>query len=149
MIRRTRLSLRLVTPRLVLAAMLLATVLLVAGCGVPVPGPGAPAAVDIAGDWTGRLDRPGAAFDLGVTLVGGPGALTGTLDVPAQGIVDLPLAGVAVDGGTVRFALPGIPGDASFAGTLAADGSVIGGTFTQAGTAYPLVLRRGTVGAEG
>jgi uncharacterized protein len=122
--------------------LVLVAVLLTAGCGVPAPGPGAPAAVDVAGSWTGRLDRPGAPLDLGVTLVGALGALTGTLDVPAQGITALPLADVSADGGTVRFTVPGLPGTASFAGTLAADGSAMGGTFTQGGKGYPLVLHR-------
>jgi uncharacterized protein len=126
--------------RLVLVALLLA-----AGCGVPSPGPGAAAAVDIAGSWTGRLDRPGSPLDIGVTLTGTPGALGGTLDVPAQGITGLPLADVSADGGTVRFTVPGLPGGVSFAGMLAADGSAIGGRFSQAGTSYPLVLHRGTV----
>jgi hypothetical protein len=67
----------------------------------------------------------------------------GTLDVPAQGIKAMPLAGVGAEGGTVRFTVPDLPGGASFAGTLAADGSAIGGTFTQGGGEYPLVLRRG------
>lgn len=123
------------------------TLLLAAACGVPAPGPGAPAAVDIAGDWTGRLDLPGMPLDLGVTLTGSPGDLAGTLDVPAQGIRAMPLDDVAVDGGTVRFTVPDLSGDAAFAGTLAADGSAIGGTFTQGGTQYPLVLRRGAVAA--
>ena len=55
-----------------------------------------------------------------------------------------PLADVSADGGTVRFAVPGLTGDASFAGTLAADGSAIGGTFTQNGAKFPLVLLRMT-----
>jgi len=48
----------------------------------------------------------------------------------------------SVDGGTVRFSVPDLPGSASFAGTLAADGSAIGGIFAQNGGRYPLVLRR-------
>jgi hypothetical protein len=65
----------------------------------------------VAGSWTGRLDLPGAPLDIGVTLAGTPEALIGTLDVPAQGVAGLPLADVAVDGATVRFAVryPGCP----------------------------------------
>ena len=50
----------------------------------------------------------------------------------------MPLADVSADGGTVRFTVPDLAGDASFAGTLAADGSAIGGRFTQGGAEYPL-----------
>ena len=75
-------------------------------------------------------------MDIGVTLTGSP-ADAGTLDVPTQGIRAMPLADVGADGGTVRFTVPDLPGGASFAGTLAADGSAIGGTFTQGGGAVP------------
>ena len=119
--------------RLVLVALVL-----VAGCGVPAPGPGAPAAVDVAGRWTGRVDRPDAV-DVVVTLLGGLDELTGTLDVPSRGVTGVPLADVSAEGGTVRFATP----DAAFAGTVAADGSAIGGRWTEAGASYPLVLHRG------
>jgi uncharacterized protein len=125
--------------RLVLVA------LLATACGVPAPGPGAAASVDAAGSWTGRLDLAGVPLDIGVTFSGAPGALAGTLDVPAQGVAGLPLANVSVDGGVVRFTAPDLPGDASFAGTMAADGSAIGGRFTRSGQSYPLVLRRGAV----
>jgi hypothetical protein len=129
------------------SVLVLLAVLLTAACGVPAPGPGAPAAVDVAGAWSGRLDLPRMPLDLGVTLTGSPGDLSGTLDVPAQGIRAMPLDDVVVDGGTVRFTVPDLSDDAAFAGTLAADGSAIGGTFTQGGTEYPLVLRRGAVAA--
>jgi uncharacterized protein len=124
------------------SALVVFALLLVAGCGAPVPGPSAPAAVDVAGNWTGRLELPGMPMDIGVTLTGSP-ADAGTLDVPAQGVEAMPLAGVGAEGGTVRFTVPDLPGGASFAGTLAADGSAIGGRFTQGGGEYPLVLRRG------
>ena len=121
----------------------LVTVLLCVGCGAPAPA--APA--DVTGSWTGRLDLPGGPLDLGITLAGAPEARTGTLDVPAQGIAGMPLAGVTVDGTAVRFTVPGLPGDASFAGTVT-DGATIDGSFTQGGGSLPLVLRRGTVAAR-
>ena len=127
--------------RLAVAVLMLA---LAAGCGVPAPGPAAPAMADIAGSWAGRVDVPGAPLDVGVTLIGTPAALAGTVDVPAQGVVASPLASVAVDGATVRFTMPGLRGDASFAGTLAADGSALGGEFVQAGARHPLVMLRRT-----
>jgi len=134
-----------VAPILGRMALRLAMVALVltAGCGAPLPGPAAPAAADVAGSWAGRVDRPGAPLELDVTFTGGPGSLAGTLDVPAQRIAARPLVDVAVDGATVRFAAPEL--DASFAGTLAADASAIGGTFTQTGKGNPLVLHRVSV----
>ena len=123
-------------------ALVLLVLLLTAACGAPLPGPSAPAAVDIAGTWTGRLDLPAGPLDVGLTLAGPLGSLSGTLDIPDQNIRATPLADVSADGGTVRFTVPDLPGDASFAGTLAADGSAIGGTFTQDGAKFPLVLLR-------
>ena len=62
-------------------ALVVLALLLVAACGAPVPGPSAPAALDVAGSWTGRLELPGMPMDIGVTLTGSP-ADAGTLDVP-------------------------------------------------------------------
>jgi uncharacterized protein len=134
--------------RMALRLAFVVLALLLAGCGgaPPVPGPSAPAAVDVAGSWSGRLELPGMPMDIGVTLTGSP-ADAGTLDVPAQGIRAMPLADVSADGGTVRFTVPDLPGGASFAGTLAADGSAIGGRFGQGGAEYPLVLHRGAAAA--
>jgi uncharacterized protein len=128
--------------RLLAAALVLVVVLTVAACGAPLPGPSAPAAVDVAGSWSGRLDGPDGPLDVGLTLTGPLGSLSGTLDIPAQNVRATPLADVSADGGTVLFTVPGLTGDASFAGTLAADGSAIGGTFTQQGAEFPLVLLR-------
>jgi hypothetical protein len=123
-------------------ALVLLVLLLITACGAPLPGPSAPAAVDVAGSWTGRLELPGGPLDVGLTLIGPLGSLSGTLDIPEQNIRATPLADVSADGGTVRFTVPDLAGDVSFAGTLAADGSAIGGTFTQDGTKFPLVLLR-------
>lgn len=123
--------------RLVLVALLLT-----AGCGGPLPAPGAPAAADVTGRWTGRVDRSATPLDVAVTLTGGAEALRGTFDLPEQGVTGLPLANAGVDGATVRFTVPDLPGDVSFAGTVAADGSALGGTFTQDGRRDPLVLLR-------
>ena len=128
-------------PPTVLLRLALVSLLLTAACGSPLPAPGAPATVDVAGRYRGTVDRP-APLTVVVTLAGGPEALSGTLDLPDRGLRDLPLANVGVDGATVRFTVPDLPGDASFAGTLAADGSALGGTFVQDGRRDPLVLLR-------
>ena len=127
-----------------LLRLVLVALLLTAGCGggSPLPAPGAAAAADVAGRWSGRVDRSGAPLDVALTLTGGPDALSGVLDLPGRGVTGLPLADAAVDGATVRFAVPDLPGDVAFAGTPAADGSALGGTFTQNGRRDPLVLRR-------
>ncbi|MDF1522180.1 MAG: alpha/beta fold hydrolase [Trueperaceae bacterium] len=67
--------------------------------------------------------------------------LTGTIDIPAQGLEAFPLADVVLDGDQIGFVMPGVPGDPTFVGTL--DGDRIEGTFTQSGQAFPYFLERG------
>ena len=59
---------------------------------------------------------------------------------PVQGTRGLPLVNVAVKGNAVSFAMKGAPGDPSYTGTLAADGKMINGTFSQGGGSVPLNL---------
>jgi hypothetical protein len=49
---------------------------------------------------------------------------------------------VKVDGATVEFAMPGIPGDPSFSGKLADDAKTIAGDFSQGGNRFPFRLER-------
>jgi hypothetical protein len=109
----------------------------------------------LEGGWSGAIDPDG--LDLGVRLrfgrdeggedgSAGGGSLSGSLDVPAQGLAGLPLARIEVGpSGAVRFAVPQLPGDASFEGTL--DGDALRGTFRQSGAAFPFELRRASEGA--
>jgi uncharacterized protein len=120
----------------VLAAGLAVLLLALVGCSAP-PGP------DLDGRWNGTIATPGAPLPLGVTFDGDGG----TLDIPAQGITDLPLGEVVRDGGTVTFDVPGLPGAASFAGTV--DGDTLRGEFTQVGTSLPFTLQRGAPESPG
>src|SRR5690606_15295528 len=84
----------------------------------------------------GVIDR-----EIRVTFTFEGAAYAGTIDIPAQGSFDLPLDRIAVDGDAMTFAIPGIPGDPVFEGTLAGDR--IEGTFTQGGQPLPFFLERG------
>jgi pimeloyl-ACP methyl ester carboxylesterase len=66
---------------------------------------------------------------------------TGTLDIPAQGLRNFALADVVVDGQTIRFILPGIPGDPRFEGTITGD--TLAGEFNQGGATLPLSFKYG------
>jgi CubicO group peptidase (beta-lactamase class C family) len=94
------------------------------------------------GHWEGAIELPGTKLAIDVDFATQDGTLGGDITIPAQGARDLPLAGVKQDGDKVRFAIPNIPGDPVFEGTLAADGSAIGGQFTQGGGSYPFALAR-------
>ncbi len=97
---------------------------------------------DPVGSWSG-------------TLVAGPqeiqivfhvqrsdeGALAGTMDVPTQGAVGIPLTTVVFEGDILEMTFP-VPGGGRYEGTLRGD--AVSGTFTQAGQPLPLDLERGT-----
>ena len=93
------------------------------------------------GHWEGALQLPSGKLDLLLDLRLKDGAWQGALTIPAQGVKDLSLTGVGVAGGKLRFALPGIPGDPRFEGTIAADGQTVTGPFSQGGARLPLTLR--------
>ncbi len=100
----------------------------------------------VAGFWEGAIQIPGMEMKIQVTLEGGT-AWTGRISIPPQGAKDLALAEVKVAGDSVAFAMPGIPGNPKFAGSLGKDGR-IQGTFTQGGQVFPFFLARGTAPAK-
>lgn len=110
--------------------------LLLVACGAPAPG-STVLPPELVGDWQGSIRVPGAPVAVAVHVTG----YGGTVDIPAQGIAALPLADVRVDGATVSFALPGLPGGATFTGSF--DGRTISGEHTRAGRTDPFVLTRG------
>ena len=106
---------------------------------------GRPLAQAPAGDWRGHVAVPGGKLEVVVHLVVAPaanGALTGTIDIPAQEAEALPLRDLALDGVSIVFTIADVPGTPTFRGTLAADGARIEGTFTQGGQKLPFVLER-------
>ena len=94
---------------------------------------------DAAGTWVGAIEIPGAPLGVQVTLAEGE-PWTGTIDIPAQGAVGIPLEPVSVDAAGVTFVIAGVPGQATFQGAV--DGDTLSGSFTQAGQAFPFTLER-------
>ncbi len=92
------------------------------------------------GSWKGAIELPGGGLDIRATFTLEGAALAGTLDIPAQGLIDFALAPVALDGDALRFGMPGVPGDPMFEGTIAGDR--IEGSFLQGGQAFPFTLER-------
>jgi uncharacterized protein len=97
-----------------------------------------------AGHWEGVVEVLGSPLVVLVDLVapspGGGGAWSGTIDIPAQGAKGLPLAGISVAAGKVRFSIRGVAGSPTFDGTLGSAG--IQGTFTQGMVTAPFHLGR-------
>ena len=75
------------------------------------------------------------------------GALTGTMDVPAQGATGIPLTTVDVEDGKMTLTFP-VPGGGTYEGTVNEAGDAITGSFTQAGQSFPMNLERAE-GASG
>ncbi len=105
----------------------------------------------IAGHWNGTLKLEGMTLEFDADFAPGPpgggagaGAAgwTGDLSIPAQGVRDLPMAEVTVQGDRVTFAIKALPGDPTFRGQLAADRSSIRGTMAQFGKTGEVTLTR-------
>jgi pimeloyl-ACP methyl ester carboxylesterase len=96
-----------------------------------------------AGGWKGAIVLPGSQLEVSVLLSETDGSWSGSIDIPAQGASGLPLIGVAVQEGTVRFTIGGVPGEPTFSGKLAE--GVIAGDFTQGGQRFDFKLEPGVV----
>src|SRR2546427_7859881 len=95
----------------------------------------------IAGDWEGTLKIGGVDLRLVFHLMpDGKGGFTATADSPDQGARGMPVAAASVAGSTVTLDLPQIM--ASYEGKINAGATAITGTFSQAGTSFPLNLAR-------
>ena len=100
-----------------------------------VPGKG------VEGEWHAVLSNGTTSLRLVVHVKKtGEAAYAGTMDSIDQGAKDLPIDTVTFDGTRFKFAMAAIQG--SYEGTLAADGSKITGTWSQAGGSAPLELLR-------
>jgi hypothetical protein len=101
------------------------------------------AAPEAAGRWDGAIATPTQELRIQVDLGRDEQqAWKGTISVPAQNIKAFPLSGITVQGAKVHFAMPRIPGDPFFEGTLAADGKTLTGEWNQGGGAVPASLTR-------
>ncbi len=96
-----------------------------------------------AGRWEGTIDAPGNPIGITIDLeAAAEGTWTGNIDIPVQNLQNFPLADITVDGSSVSFKLPGIPGAPVFQGTLAGEGSKLAGDFHQGGGTVPFQLQR-------
>lgn len=90
------------------------------------------------GDWTGAITPAGATIRLILHVTTDARGTIVTLDSPDQLAYGVPLSTLVRTGQTVRFSLNG----SSFTGTLAADGQVIGGTWSGPDYKGALLLTR-------
>ncbi len=96
---------------------------------------------DVYGVWQGSIEIPGRPLEVVVTLGAEGEALTGSIDIPAQGAADLPLKDVTLEGDALSFVIDGVDGDPTFDGTVA--DKTFTGTFSQSGQSFPVTLTQG------
>lgn len=94
---------------------------------------------ELAGTWRGTIGTV-EPLEIAVRLERVEAAWSGTIAIPADAEVELPLEEVAVDEDEVRFAVAGLRAAATFEGTLV-DGR-IEGTFRRNGEELPFRLQR-------
>jgi hypothetical protein len=99
--------------------------------------------VSPAGHWEGSITLPTGELKVTADLDrDAKGTWIGDLDIPDQGVKDLPLRDLSVSGASVNFGLPGGQGNPMFKGKLSADGTTLSGEFAQAGNSAPFSLKR-------
>jgi uncharacterized protein len=98
----------------------------------------------LAGHWEGQIKVPASPLVFKVDFLETAGVVTGTLDIPIQGLKAHPLGDISLDPTKVRFKLVGIPGDPTFEGRLGDDGQ-LRGYLQQGGMAMPFWLGREAV----
>jgi len=101
-----------------------------------------PAATEIKGHWKGAIELPNGKMDILLSFTQSGGSWEGSISIPAQNARNLPLENIQILDKTWTWAIQGIPGNPSFKGSLAPDGSSINGDFTQGGATFPFSLNR-------
>jgi len=117
-------------------------VAVVCGAAAFTPADAVAQETTMAGNWSGVLALPdGREVELIFRVVAGEdGALTTTLDVPAQGAAGIKCTETKVDGPSLHISGCEIPGGGGFDGTLNDEGA-LAGNFSQAGMQFALDLK--------
>lgn len=109
----------------------------------PAAEPATPSTVEretrIAGSWLGAVQIQGIELRLGLAVSEVEGKLAAVLDSIDQN-AKIPVTRIETRGRKVRFEASGIA--AGFKGDMSDDGSELSGTWSQAGSSWPLVFKR-------
>ncbi len=99
--------------------------------------------VDLSGKWTGEIATPGTPLKFDIDFKRIPNGWDADISIPVQGAKDMALTDVVVDGESVSFVMPGVPGTPTFKGALDESGETISGSFTQGGGTLTFEMSRG------
>lgn len=99
----------------------------------------------IIGDWKGTLSVQGMSLDIIFHISKDGDGFAGTMDVPAQGAMGIPVTTVTFADGEFSLAIEAMA--MSYAGKL--EGSKITGTYKQGGMDLPLVLEKTVITKPG
>jgi len=100
------------------------------------------AQADPLGEWRGAIGPDVIDLEVRVTIAvdeDGSG-LTGTIDIPAQGLIGYALVNVVLDRDALSFTMSDVPGDPTFDGVI--DGDRLAGAFIQGGQEIAFALER-------
>jgi hypothetical protein len=88
------------------------------------------------GTWNGALSLMGQELEITIKLsLDEEKNIQGTIDVPVQGAMDVPLGEFNIEGKKIAFKIvhPQVQGDPTFSGELDETGNKIAGEFSQGG----------------
>jgi hypothetical protein len=87
-----------------------------------------------SGHWEGTLQAPNGDHQIVIDLAKSEaGAWTGAFHAPGEGIKDIPLEQIGVDGAKVKFTVSTPRATLIFAGSTSADGKTLSGTLSAMG----------------
>ncbi|MEM6802191.1 MAG: serine hydrolase domain-containing protein, partial [Bacteroidota bacterium] len=104
--------------------------------------------IDLSGIWKGAIEVPNSPLELSLKFEKEGDSWKGTMDLPIQGIKDMELAELKVEGRDISFKLPEVPGNANYKGSLEEGDQAISGTFYQATAELPLRVERESEAAK-
>jgi hypothetical protein len=114
---------------------------------VTLPPKSSPLTKELEGRWEGTLEAGGQSFRLVLKLdQAADGTATGAIDSVDQGANDLRLAGIVIDGSSLRFLVPVVGG--LYEGKQNQEATEIAGQWSQGGNTLPLTFKRPAKPAE-
>jgi len=92
------------------------------------------------GSWMGELKAGALSLRIGFTISLSDGVLSAIMASPDQGVMALPVSRIDAKGDSISLEVMSAGG--SYSGKLSPDGASIDGVWTQAGSSFPVLLKR-------